>query len=107
MSRPSSLEGPCFMIPPATVPPNFLPEGVVLVDFRPATGEDFEIVNEQDIHSNWVKRIHQGPRAGAASGVIVEPAPGYSFRYNVRTFSYDIVKSLGHFEGEKWIAEPE
>ncbi len=75
------------MIPSPVSPLNALPEGVVWVDFRPALADDYEIVNEQDGRGNPVKRIHQGPRQGAASGVIVEPAPGYSFRYNIKTLA--------------------
>jgi len=96
------------MIPPAESPLKALPEGVQWIDFRAATAEDYEIVNETDPQTRTpVKRIYLGTRHGAASGVIVEPAPGYAFRFNAGNGAYDIVKNLGHLEGANWVAEPE
>lgn len=48
-----------------------LPEGVELVRIGLAGDEDFELVGGT---------IFRGKRAGAASGVIVRPAKGYTFQ---------------------------
>ncbi len=39
-------------------------------------------------------RRRRGPRAGAASGVIVRPANGYAFRYDIRSLSYFAVRQI-------------
>lgn len=62
-----------------------LPEGVELVRLGTAGDEDYELVGEQ---------IFKGPRAGAASGVIVQPAQGYIFRVDIRSLSFVPVKMI-------------
>lgn len=67
-----------------------LPEGVDFVEFRTAAEEDFELVGGE---------IFRGHRAGAASGVIVKPAEGYTFRADIRKIgTYFAVKKLPNTE---------
>ena len=70
-----------------------LPDGVVLVRIGVATDDDYEITNHVDpVSREATAIIYKGPRAGAASGVIVAPAEGYVFRPNIKTMGYDPVK---------------
>lgn len=72
----------------STTPPVAgLSEGVEFVKFGLAGDEDFEIVDGI---------IYKGKRQGAASGVLVKPAPGYVFR-PLKTFdirNYVLVDGL-------------
>ena len=69
----------------AQPPVKGLPEGVDLVRIGIAADEDYEIVGG---------KIFKGPRAGAASGVIVQPAQGYMFHADIRDLSYFPVKII-------------
>lgn len=66
-----------------------LPVGIELVKFDTAGAEDYELISD-----NTGVHIMKGPRIGAASGVIVKPAQGYSFRYDIRSMSYFAVKNI-------------
>jgi hypothetical protein len=66
-----------------------LPEGVQLLRIGAAEADDYELVS-----TGGVIQIFKGPRVGAASGVIVVPAEGYSFRFDIKTYSYYVVKNL-------------
>src|ERR1700722_19218456 len=77
------------MTPTINPPVAGLPTGVELVRLGTASTEDYELVND----SNGV-HIYKGPRVGAASGVIVQPADGYSFRFDIRSMAYFTVKNI-------------
>lgn len=66
-----------------------LPEGVECVRIGIAEPEDFEIVGTVD---PTVQAITKGARAGSMSQVIVRPAKGFDFLWNIRTLSFDVVK---------------
>lgn len=84
------------MIPQAGVPPTKkpavegLPEGVDWIKFGAAGPDDFQLVRQHD--GSIV--ISKGPRVGEATGVIVEPSAGYSFRCDIKTLAYFPVKEL-------------
>jgi len=72
-----------------------LPEGVELVQIGVAKADDFELINEVDPKTGVsVTRIYQGMRPGAASGVIVKAADGWSFRCDPKTMSFFPVKNF-------------
>ena len=77
------------MTPTSNPPVAGLPIGVELVKFGAATADDYELVNELS-----GTKIYKGPRVGAASGVIVKPADGYAFRFDIRSLSYFVVKEI-------------
>lgn len=68
-----------------------LPEGVEMVEIKagPAGPDEFEI-----LALGGATQIWKGPHTGAASGIIVKPAPGYTFRQDIRTLSYFPVKTI-------------
>lgn len=59
-----------------------LPEGIEAYRFGTAAENEFELVGQT---------IYKGERAGAASGVIVRPAKGYTFQpkrsFDIRNFT--------------------
>jgi hypothetical protein len=73
------------MTPVVPPPVAGLPEGVSLVRIGVAGPEDFEIVGGI---------IYRGPRIGAASGVIVQPAKGWTFRCDIKDMTYFPVKAI-------------
>lgn len=62
-----------------------LPEGVEVVRIGLAGEDDYELVGD---------KISKGRRMGAASGVIVKPLEGYSFRFNILDLNYIAVKTF-------------
>ncbi len=62
-----------------------LPQGVELVRIGQAGDSDYELIG---------KLIYKGTRALAASGIIVKPAEGYTFRYMIKDLAYAPVKML-------------
>ncbi len=66
-----------------------LPEGVELVGLRAATADDYELVRDDK-----GPHILKGPRAGAASGVIVKPADGYKFVFDLREYGFLAIKQI-------------
>lgn len=68
-----------------------LPEGVEVIRIGIAGPEDFEIVGTAE---PGVHLITKGARAGSMSQIIVRPAPGYQFLWNLRSLSFDAVKTF-------------
>jgi hypothetical protein len=67
-----------------------LPEGIDVVRIGIAKVEEFEIINQID----GSVRIVKGRREGTNTQVIVKPADGFAFAFDIRTLSYNIVKLL-------------
>lgn len=62
-----------------------LPEGVTCVRIGIATPDEYEIYGDE---------ITKGARAGSITQIIVEPAPGWMFWYDIRSLSFRPVKKL-------------
>lgn len=69
-----------------------LPEGVECVRIGTATADDYEITNS--VHTDDPPSITKGPRIGSATQIIVRPAAGWEFRFDIRTLSFRLVKKL-------------
>lgn len=72
-----------------------LPEGVELVRIGVCGPEEFEVTNDPTNENPPI--ISKGPRQGSNTQVIVRPAPGFKFSFDIRGY---------HFQIEKLLAQP-
>ena len=82
------------MSTPLVTPVTGLPEGLEFVRLGIPGDEEFEIINTSIEDGNAVPVITQGKRPLSAVCVIVKPAEGYKFRYDIKTLNYLVVKMI-------------
>jgi hypothetical protein len=66
-----------------------LPEGVVCTKIGIAEPDEFELTSSNGLHE-----ITKGQRFGSVSQIIVEPAPGFEFVFDIRSLTFRPVKKL-------------